>query len=144
MFRRREGGPEVLLAHPGGPYWTRKDPGAWTIPKGKIEQGEQPLEAAIREFKEETGFDAVEPFLELGTIRQRSGKLVTAWAFEGDCDPADLHSITQSIEWPVGSGRFVEMPEIDKAEWLNLEGARQRIIPAQRPFLVTLARLLQS
>ena len=144
MFRRRESGPEVLLAHPGGPYWVRKDVGAWTIPKGKIEDGEQPLTAAIREFTEETGFTPTEPFHELGTIRQRSGKLVTAWAFEGDCDPADLGSIMQSFEWPSGSGRFIDVPEIDRVEWFDLDKGKKRIIPAQRALLVTLHRLVQG
>lgn len=143
MFRRREGGPEVLLAHPGGPYWARKDKGAWTIPKGKIEEGESALDAAQREFREETGFEASPPFLELGTIRQRSGKLVTAWAFEGDADPNAMKSVTHSFEWPTGSRKFIEVPEIDRVAWFELEEAGARIIAAQRPFFGALVRCLE-
>lgn len=144
MFRHREGELELLLAHPGGPYWVRKDLGAWTIPKGKIEAGEEPLEAAKREFTEETGFEPSPPFLELGTIRQKSGKLVTGWAFVGDCDPASLRSITHTFEWPTNSGKFIEVPEVDRVAWCSVEDARRRIIPAQRAFidelLATLSR----
>src|SRR5215471_17226118 len=100
LFRRRKGRVEVLLAHPGGPYWQARHEGAWTLPKGGIHPGEAPLDAAIREFREETGFEPRAPFLPLGQIRQRSGKLVQAWAFEGDCDPGALVSVTARTEWP--------------------------------------------
>lgn len=143
MYRRRDAGPEVLIAHPGGPYWTRKDLGAWTVPKGKIEDGESPLDAAKREFHEETGFVPEPPFLELGTIRQKSGKLVSGWAFLGDADPRDLRSVTHKFEWPTGSGRLIDVPEIDRVLWCDLAEAKRRIIPAQSPFLDELLRILR-
>ncbi len=131
MFRRRGGGIEVLLAHPGGPYWAGRHDGAWTIPKGGIDAGEQPLDAAIREFHEETGFDAVGPFLLLGSITQRSGKIVHAWAFEGDGDPANVRSVTTTTEWPPRSGRQIEIPEIDRVAFFSGVEARRAINVAQ-------------
>ncbi|MGI8770231.1 MAG: NUDIX domain-containing protein, partial [Acidobacteriaceae bacterium] len=107
-------GLEVFLVHPGGPFWAKKDAGAWSIPKGEYEEEEQPLEAARREFKEETGFAANGQFVEVGSIRQAGGKLVAVWAFEGDCDPANLISNVCQIEWPPRSGRRVECPEVDR------------------------------
>jgi predicted NUDIX family NTP pyrophosphohydrolase len=133
MYRHGEGGIEVFLAHPGGPFWEKKD--AWTIPKGEYEDGEAPLDAAIREFQEETGFVARGPFLELGEIRQPSGKIVTAWAFEGDCDPAELHSNTCTIEWPPRSGRHLEIPEVDRGAWFKMEDARPRMFKGQAALL---------
>ena len=111
MFRRLKGELQVFLAHPGGPLWASKDRGAWTVPKGEYGKEEDPLAAAQREFKEETSFEAAGEFLSLGTVQQKSGKRVTAWAFEGDCDPAELVSNTCEIEWPPRSRRHIEIPE---------------------------------
>jgi predicted NUDIX family NTP pyrophosphohydrolase len=136
MWRRRVEGIEFLLAHPGGPYFARKDAGAWTLPKGAVESDETPLEAAMREFWEETGFDPGEgPFLELGTIRQRSGKIVHAWAFEGDADPAALRSETFEIEWPPRSGKRRTFPEVDRVAFFSPVVARTKMIAAQVPFI---------
>ena len=115
LFRRREGYLEVLLGHPGGPYWAHRDDGAWSIPKGGMNPGEDPLAAAQREFLEETGFTPCGPYLPLGHVTQRGGKVVHAWAFEGDCDPARLVSNLCTVEWPPRSGRFQSFPEIDRA-----------------------------
>lgn len=136
MWRMRDSGIEFLLAHPGGPYFSRKDAGAWTLPKGAVEPGETPLQAAKREFREETGFDYGQgPFLELGTIRQRSGKIVHGWAFEGDADPADLRSETFEIEWPPRSGKRRIYPEVDRVAFYRPEVARMKMIEAQVPFI---------
>lgn len=142
MFRRSAGGAEVLLAHPGGPYWQRKDTGAWSLPKGEYEPPEEPLAAALREWAEETGFAAQPPFLPLGEITQGSGKRVAAWAFEGACDPAQLKCNTLEMEWPPKSGRKCSFPEIDRVQWFGLDEARARINPAQAAFIDRLARLL--
>lgn len=144
LFRRRHGRLEVLLAHPGGPFWEHRDDGAWTIPKGGIHAGEDPLQTAIREFAEETGFRASGPFLPLGSITQRGGKIVHAWAFEGDCDPARLRSVTCHTEWPPGSGRKIEVPEIDRARFFSIAEARTKINVAQVELLDRLASLLAS
>jgi predicted NUDIX family NTP pyrophosphohydrolase len=141
MFRRLAGDLEVFLVHPGGPLWAKKDRGAWTVPKGEYEPDETPLDAAQREFEEETGFLASGEFLDLGTIRQKSGKLVTAWAFEGDCDPAHLTSNTCEIEWPPRSGRHLEIPEVDRGRWFTLQEARKYIREEQQPFLDNLGAL---
>ena len=143
MFRRLKE-LEVFLVHPGGPIWAKKNEGAWTIPKGEYEKDENPLAAARREFEEETGFKAAGSFLDLGTIRQKSGKCVAAWAFEGDCDPANLKSNTCEIEWPPRSGRRLEIPEIDRGRWFSLEEAKQYIREEQSPLLDTLWRALLS
>lgn len=137
MYRRREGSIEVFLAHPGGPFWAKKD--LWTIPKGEYEDGEDPLDAARREFHEETGFEPSGPYLPLGEIRQASGKLVLGWAFEGDCDPGALRSNTCWIEWPPRSGRQIEIPEVDRGAWFDIEKARARIFQGQEAFLDRLA-----
>jgi predicted NUDIX family NTP pyrophosphohydrolase len=126
---------EVLLIHPGGPFWTKKDSGAWSIPKGEIDEQENIISAARREFSEETGFDAKEPFFPLGSIIQKNGKVVHAWAFEGNCDPALAKSNTFRMEWPPGSGRVSEFPEADRAEFFGLEKAGEKINLAQIPFL---------
>jgi predicted NUDIX family NTP pyrophosphohydrolase len=135
FYRRTNSGAEVFLVHPGGPFWQSKDLGAWSIPKGEFALGEDPLEAAKREFREETGFAAVGSFLPLQTLKQPSGKTVYAWAVEGDFDPQLLRSNTFQVELPRGSGKFREFPEVDRAEWFSIEVAREKILPGQRGFL---------
>jgi predicted NUDIX family NTP pyrophosphohydrolase len=136
LWRMREGGPEVLLGHPGGPLFTRKDADTWSVLKGEIEPGEDPMEVARREFEEETGQSPPDgEALELGEIRQKGGKLVSAWALEGELDPALAVSNTFEMEWPPHSGRFAEFPEIDRVEWFDLGTARSKIKAAQIPFL---------
>jgi predicted NUDIX family NTP pyrophosphohydrolase len=135
MYRRMPGGVQVLLAHPGGPYWRAKDEGAWTLPKGEYEAPEEPLDAARREFQEETGSEAAGPFLPLGEIVQRSGKRILAWAFEGDFDPGQLRCNTFEIEWPPNSGRRQPFPELDRVAWFALGEARRKINPAQAAWL---------
>jgi predicted NUDIX family NTP pyrophosphohydrolase len=142
MYRRHLGDLEVFLIHPGGPFWANKDKGAWSIPKGEYAEGEQPLEAAQREFQEETSFIATGTFLELGTIKQAGGKIVTAWAFEGDCDPANLKSNVYQTEWPPRSGRRVEFPEVDRARWFSIPQAREYILKSQEPLLDALCRVV--
>jgi predicted NUDIX family NTP pyrophosphohydrolase len=142
MYRHTGGQLEVFLIHPGGPFWANKDLAAWSLPKGEYDSSEEPLSAAIREFREETGFTPSEPYLDLGTIRQASGKLVHAWAFEGDCDPAALVSNTCEIEWPPRSGRTITIPEADRGQWFTLEQAREHIFKGQQPLLLALAQEL--
>ena len=144
MFRRIETKLEVFLVHPGGPFWAGKDKGAWTVPKGEYVDGEEPLEAARREFTEETGFEAKGPFLDLETVKQPSGKIVSAWAFEGDCDPQRLVSNFCSIEWPPRSKKTIEIPEVDRGAWFTLPAARTAILKSQQPFLDALARKVAS
>jgi predicted NUDIX family NTP pyrophosphohydrolase len=138
LFRRAGGEAEFLLVHPGGPFWKKKDEGAWSIPKGQIESEEEPRACAIRELEEELGpapeLDT-EQLIELGSVRQRAGKVVEAWAAEAEFDPATLESNTFSMEWPPRSGRQQEFPEVDRAEWFDLAGAREKILPAQAEFL---------
>lgn len=134
---------QVLLGHPGGPFWQRKDTHAWTIPKGGYSPGEDPLAAACREFTEELGQAApAGPFMPLGTVRQASGKTVTAWAVNADFDPATAVSNTVEIEWPPRSGRRIEVPEIDRVAWFDLTEAREKVIGGQIPLLDRLAELL--
>jgi predicted NUDIX family NTP pyrophosphohydrolase len=142
LHRQAAAGAEVLLVHPGGPFWTTKDAGAWSIPKGEYEPDEDPLAAARREFEEELGSPPPdgEPF-ELGEIRQKSGKLVRAWALEGDLDATAAHSNTFTTEWPPRSGRVQDFPEVDRAEWFTLGAAREKINPAQAAFLDRLAEV---
>jgi predicted NUDIX family NTP pyrophosphohydrolase len=144
LYRRRDGRLEVLLAHPGGPFWERKDLGAWSVPKGELEPGEDPLAAAKREFAEETGLEPAGPFAPLGSVKQKSGKTVHAWAVEGDFDPAALVCNTFEMEWPARSGTMRSFPEIDRVEWLDLESARRKMNPAQAAFLDRLAELVQK
>lgn len=142
MYRHGDGQLEVFLVHPGGPYWAKKDLGSWTIPKGEYpESSEDPLHAARREFQEETGFTAEGSFIPLGDLKQPSGKILTAWAFEGDCDSGQLKSNTFPLEWPPRSGQQVEFPEIDRGEWFVIQAAREKLLPGQRPLL---DRLLQK
>jgi predicted NUDIX family NTP pyrophosphohydrolase len=143
MYRRRNARLEVFLVHPGGPFWAKKDLGAWSICKGEYADGEAPLEAAIREFQEETGFTAQGEFLELGTVQQSGGKMVSAWAFEGDCDPGDLISNRCQVEWPPRSGRMIEIPEVDRGGWFSLSEASERILKGQAPFLDRLSALVE-
>jgi predicted NUDIX family NTP pyrophosphohydrolase len=144
LYRLRNGQFEVLLVHPGGPFWRKKDEGAWSLPKGEVGSGEDPLGAARREVQEETGFTAGEPFRPLHPVRQKSGKWVHAWACEGDCDTAALKSNTFSMEWPPKSGRQQEFPEVDRAEFFTVPQARQKISPHQLPLLDELAGLLEG
>jgi predicted NUDIX family NTP pyrophosphohydrolase len=142
MYRKRPSGIEVLLVHPGGPFWRNKDLGAWSIPKGEVEAGEELLDVARREFLEETGHEPEGPFLELGAVRQKAGKTVHAWAFEGDCDPDALRSNDVLIEWPPRSGKKQRFPEVDRAEFFELGLAKTKINPAQAALLDELARRL--
>lgn len=144
MYRRRGGTIEVFLAHPGGPFWKNKDAGGWSVPKGEYSEEESALDAARREFREETGFEPGIDFASLGEIRQPSGKVISVWAFEGDCDPAELRSNTFSMEWPPKSGRTREFPEVDRAEWFSLDEARGKLLKGQRPFLDRLAAKLKA
>jgi predicted NUDIX family NTP pyrophosphohydrolase len=131
LFRRSGGETEVFLAHPGGPFWRDRDLGAWTVPKGLLKEGEDPLAAAIREFEEETAVRPEGPFLPLGSVRQKAGKLVHAWAWEGEADPSRAKSNVMRAEWPRGSGRWLTFPEVDRCEWFDVRSARQKINPAQ-------------
>jgi len=144
MYRRTSGVLQVLLAHPGGPFWRNKDDGAWTLPKGEYEAPEEALAAARREFAEETGFPASGPFLPLGEVKQKSGKRVTAWAFGGDCEPGTLCSNSFEMEWPPKSGQRRSFPEIDRVQWFTLAEARIKILPAQRDFLDRLEAALET
>lgn len=144
LYRRCGGGLEVLLAHPGGPFWKNRDDGAWGIPKGEIGEGEDPWLAARREFLEETGVTPGEEAIELTPVRQKGGKLVHAWAIEGDCDAAAIVSNLFAMEWPPRSGRMAEFPEIDRAAWFGIERARAKILPGQLPLLDELAARLSA
>lgn len=142
LFRSTGDAFEVLLVHPGGPFWAKKDAGAWSIPKGKVEDGEEPLACALRELEEELGTPflfAPEELIELGSVRQKGGKVVHCWAARGEFDPADLSSNTFTMEWPPRSGTEREFPEVDRAEWFDPERAREKINPAQAEFLGRLA-----
>ena len=142
LYRRSAGGVEVLLGHMGGPFWARKDAGAWSIPKGELEQDEEPIVAARREFQEELGLPMPDgDLVELGEVKQSSGKLVTAWALAGDLDPAQVVPGTFELEWPRGSGKVKEFPEIDRAQWFDLATAAEKLVAGQRPLLERLAEL---
>jgi|SRR4051794_40160793 len=145
LYRTRAGALEVLLVHPGGPFWARRDVGAWSIPKGEHGDGEDPRDCALREFAEETGTALQTGVLvELGSIRQRAGKVVTAWAAEGDLDPATVRSNTFAIQWPPRSGRMAEFPEVDRAEWFAVEAAREKLVPAQAELVDRLVERLRG
>ena len=142
MYRKRGESVQVLLVHPGGPFWAKKDLGSWSMPKGEFSEDEDALKAARREFEEETGFLPTGQFVRLGAIRQPSGKLIHAWAFEGDLDARKIKSNTFSVEWPPQSGRQQEFPEVDRAEWFTFDTAREKIINGQAEFLDELLRVL--
>ncbi len=146
LFRRGAGSAalEFFLAHPGGPFWANREDGAWTIPKGGVEAGEAILDAARREFQEETGIAPAGPFIDLGSIRQRAGKIVHAWAFEGDADPDTIVSNSMTTEWPRGSGRMITFPEVDRCGWFDSAAARGRINAAQGELLTRLEQTLAA
>jgi len=147
LYRVGSDGTEVLLVHPGGPFWARKDDGAWSIPKGEIEEGEDPLDVALREFEEELGSPPPlerDALGELGTIRQKAGKVVAAWCGEGDFDPSSLQSNTFSMEWPPRSGQVKEFPEVDRASWFGLADARVKLLDAQAELIDRLEALLEA
>jgi len=138
LYRRNGGEPQFLLVHPGGPYWAKRDEGAWSIPKGEVEPGEETRACALRELREELGPApelALEQLIEIGQVKQKSGKTVAAWAAEGEFDPEALDSITFEMEWPPRSGKEREFPEVDRAGWFGAEQAREKILPAQAPFI---------
>jgi predicted NUDIX family NTP pyrophosphohydrolase len=144
VFRRGRQGVEVFLVHPGGPFWAKKDNGAWSIPKGELSSGEDSLEAARREFSEETGCDVQGEFISLNAVKQPSGKLIVAWAVEGDLDADAVKSNRFSMEWPPGSGRQEQFPEIDRAEWFPIDLARKKLLKGQLPFLDQIEDLLST
>ena len=141
MYRVRNNQLEVLLVHPGGPFWARKDNGAWFIPKGEIVPAEDEFAAAKREFREETGIEPCGDFVALGTVKHKGGKIVHAWAFEGDCDPSSIRSNTFSIEWPPRSGNRQSFPEVDRAQFVSVEQARAKMLPAEFDFIDRLASI---
>lgn len=141
MYRHCDGQLQVLLAHPGGPFFKNKDDGAWTIPKGQIGADEDFLEAAKREFQEETGIKAKGPFTALTAVKQKAGKIVHAWAFEGDCDPSEIISNTFTMEWPPRSGKQAAFPEIDRAEFFDVETAKRKIDAGQVALIDELERI---
>ena len=140
LYRRSARGTEVFLVHPGGPFWAKKDAGAWSIPKGEFNDDEDPLEAARREFTEETGIAVDGAFIRLEPVKQPGGKVVSAWAMEGDCDASSITSNSFMMEWPPKSGQRAEFPEVDRAEWFGLEQARERISKGQVGLLDQLGR----
>lgn len=142
LFRRGARGLEVLLAHPGGPFWKERDVGAWTIPKGVVGEGEELLAAARREFEEETGIVPRGPFLPLGSVKQRAGKRVHAWAWEGDADATAVTSNIMRTEWPRGSGRWITFPEVDRCAWFTPDAAREMLNPAQAQLVGRLEAVL--
>lgn len=144
VYRPRDGGIEVFLVHPGGPFWAKKDAAAWTIPKGELAADEDPLDCARREFTEETGFTLDGPFASLGSIRQAGGKLVHAFVTAADLDPAKLVSNTFKLQWPPKSNRWVEFPEVDRAAWFSLAVAAEKINPAQAELLTRLRTALDQ
>ena len=144
LFRRPAGALELFLAHPGGPFWKGRDAGAWTIPKGLVNAGEELLDAARREFEEETGIRPAGPFVPLGSVRQKAGKVVHAWAWEGDADPAAVTSNTTRSQWPPGSGKWISYPEVDRCAWFAPADARIRLNPAQAELIDRLDAALRT
>ena len=144
LYRRGPRGLEVLLAHPGGPLWAKKDLASWTIPKGQFTDSESPMAAAKREFEEEMGSPPSGHFVEIGSIKQPSGKIVYAFAAESDFDVSTVKSNLFSLEWPPRSGKFAEFPEVDRAGWFSIDEAREKILKGQQPFLDRLVALLRS
>ena len=143
LFRRNDArGLEIFLAHPGGPFWANRDAGAWTIPKGVVEEGEDLLDAARREFREETGIDAAGPFLPLGSVKQKAGKTVHAWAWEGDADASAIVSNETKTEWPRGSGKWITFAEVDRCAWFDTRTARDKMNPAQAELIERLRSVL--
>ncbi len=142
LLYRRCGELEVLLVHPGGPFWAKKDAGSWSVPKGELVEGEDPLQAARREFTEETGFTVDGDFRRLEPVKQSGGKVIHAWAIEADCDAAQARSNLFSLEWPPRSGRMQRFPEVDRAEWFSVDEARRRMIKGQVGLLEQLLSLL--
>lgn len=143
MYRYRDVKLEVFLVHPGGPFWAKKDEGAWSIPKGEYADEEDPFTAAAREFKEETGFEADGHFIPLWPIKQPSGKIISAWAVEGDCRADTIKSNTFTLEWPPRSGRQAEFPEVDRAAWFFVEQAKKKILKGQVGFIEQLCSLVK-
>ena len=143
LYRIRGGQLEILAVHPGGPYWSKKDRGSWFVPKGEIEPGEDEFSAATREFHEETSIAPHGPFLDLGEVMHKSGKLVHAWAFAGDCDPAKIVSNTFSIEWPPKSGKQQSFPEIDRAAFFDVAAAQEKLHPAEYEFVERLRAIVK-
>jgi predicted NUDIX family NTP pyrophosphohydrolase len=144
LYRIHSGEPEVFLVHPGGPYWAKRDAGAWSIPKGEFEEGVDALEAARREFQEETGSSADGEFFPLTPVKQKSGKLVYAWALRGDIDASSVRSNTFAMEWPPHSGKQQEFPEVDRGAWFTVAAANEKILPGQRGFIRELQALLNA
>jgi predicted NUDIX family NTP pyrophosphohydrolase len=144
LYRLSDNLPEVLLVHPGGPFWIKKDLGAWSIPKGEFDKTENPLDAAIREMEEETGVKVSGEFIELSPVRQKSGKIIYAWALQMDIDAANIQSNSFELEWPPKSGKKKSFPEIDKAAWFGMEEAKVKIIEGQQPILIELASKLAN
>src|SRR5512135_1267787 len=141
LYKRKDGDLRVFLVHPGGPFFAKKDAGAWSVPKGEIDEGEDPLAAAKREFEEETGCRPEGEFISLSEVMQKSGKIVRAWAVEGDCDAQTIRSNTFTLEWPPRSGRRQEFPEVDRAGWFAIPVALEKILSGQRELVVELARI---
>ena len=144
MYRIRNSQLEIFLVHPGGPFWRNKDDGVWSIPKGEYDDNEDPLEAARREFKEETGFEAKGDFIPLSPLRQPSRKIIIAWAFEGDCNADAIRSNMFAMEWPPGSGRQTEFPEVDRARWFPIHIARTKLVKGQVGFIEQLCEKLMD
>jgi predicted NUDIX family NTP pyrophosphohydrolase len=144
LYRRTGAETEYFLVHPGGPFWKNKDIGAWSVPKGEFGEGEDPLIAAQREFEEETGIAVSGKFIELKAVKQKSGKMIYTWACEGDIDHSIIRSNTFPIEWPPRSGKFIEIPEVDKGGWFNYEYAKQKLIPGQVPILEELHAMVSE